>query len=111
MNSAAFQIDKQTFLNALAEVRGIVEGPELGELGYLRFYVRGYNSVFWRSLPDGGYTLYVTQGGIRNRDIPRLEKDCLKGIFSRAFGESFYGTVQVETVAGKIVEITGNKQR
>lgn len=106
MNSAAFQIDKQSFLKTLSTLQ-----TELWELGYLKWRVRHYVSEYWQTLPDGEYTLYVTQGGVRNRDIPRLEKDCLKGIFSRAFGESFYGTVQVETVAGEIAKITGSKQQ
>ncbi len=109
MNCAAFQIDKQTFLDALTKVQAYCTSP-FREMGHLQ-WLADYSSSYWQSLPDGEYTLYVSQGGVRNREIPRHEKDCLKDIFKTIFGESFSGTARIITDSGNIVEITGNQQR
>lgn len=39
-----------------------------------------YTSDYWQSMPTGEYTLYATQGGIRNREIPKAEKQALSRI-------------------------------
>jgi hypothetical protein len=109
MNDAALQINKQTFLDILAGVQACIAAP-FYELGYLRWSA-SYSTSYWQSLPDGEYTLCVSQGGVRNKEIPRLEKVNLKDIFKTILGESFSGTVKVRTIAGKIVEIAGNQQR
>lgn len=106
MNDAALQIDRHTFLKALSKIQ-----TELMELGYLQWRVRHYLSTYWQTLPDGEYTLYVSQGGIRNREIPRDEKDRLKDVLNSAFGESFFGTAKVETVSAEVVKIQGYTKR
>lgn len=106
MNGAALQIDKQTFLKTLNIIQ-----TELWELGIYQWRVRHYLSSYWQSLPDGEYTLCVSQGGVRNKEIPRHEKDGLKHIFESAFGKSFCGTVKLTTVSGEVVEIQGYTKR
>ncbi|BCS53900.1 hypothetical protein GSVR_22080 [Geobacter sp. SVR] len=67
----------------MADVTGtlvtIAQQQSDGKLTIIRQDVRAnsYESGYWKTKSDGEYELYVTQGGIRNREIPREEKEGL----------------------------------
>ena len=42
---------------------------------------------YWENQPDGQYELFITQGGIRNREIPRNEKNRLISFISEYYYE------------------------
>jgi len=68
-----------------------------------------YTSDYWQSMPTGEYTLYATQGGIRNREIPKAEKAALRQVI---WGRTtMKGTclqpcrIKLVNSAGKILQI------
>ena len=72
---------------------------------------KAYASKYWSSQPDGEYELYVTQGGIRNREIPRGEKESLVHFLKPDFDfdedgtKAFCGNFKVLVVGGEVTQI------
>lgn len=72
---------------------------------------RVYTSEYWGAKPDGEYELYVNQGGIRNRDVPRNEKDALVRFLRIHFNldeegnMTFNGVIRLLVVGGEITQI------
>ena len=58
---------------------------------------RPYFSDYWEKKPDGQYELFITQGGIRNQDIPRDEKKRLINFLAEYYEiHDFNGVVKLE---------------
>jgi hypothetical protein len=108
MNTASFQINKQDFIDALRMINPLASAS-FREVGLDRWNCE-YTSDYWQSIADGIYSLHVSQGGIRNREIPRQEKDNLKCIFKNTFGENFTGEIMVSVLGGKVLAITTNRR-
>lgn len=72
---------------------------------------RVYSSDYWKNQKNGEYLIYMTQGGIRNRDIPKDEKKDLLNFLSRHLCISedidakFSGTLRLYVYEGVIASI------
>lgn len=75
-----------------------------------------YRTEFWRSQPNGEYDLYVTQGGIRNRQVPRDEKKSLRDVIRRyTYADeegnlTFAGTLKITVFNGAVTQIRVEEQ-
>lgn len=70
-----------------------------------------YSSEFWASQPDGEYQLFMTQGGIRNREIPREEKEALSRLWRHYLpsdeggNKIFAGLISLDVFNGAITQV------
>lgn len=87
----------------------ITKRQDNGEL-YIQDQVsrnRAYTSDYWKNQPNGEHPLYMTQGGIRHRTMPREEKDHLLDFISHHFDEgiAFSGWIKLEKSNEAITQI------
>lgn len=67
----------------------------------------GYNSDYWANQPDGEYEIYINQGGVRNREIPKNEKTRFIGFITPYLKDSntFVGIVRFSNRKGIATQI------
>jgi hypothetical protein len=72
----------------------------------------GYSSDYWRSKPDGEYTLFLSHGGVAYRDMPKVEKKRLKQYFNEhcRLHSPFTGTATVQNYGGELRSITATEK-
>lgn len=113
MQASFKKIIRRRIAPEIAPVRGafftVTKKQDDGLFCIAEQYVRTepYSSEYWKSQPDGDYLIYMTQGGIRNREIPRDEKKELyyylrHHLEHHAKADGFAGSIKLSNRNGTI---------
>jgi hypothetical protein len=112
MNQISLTIHRQTFLDVVEKLQGTCRTAPRGTLlivtGQDSVTVLGsqpYSTDYWQTQPSGRYMINIMQGGIRNRELPRVEKDSIKHFLEFDLNEGFCGSAVFTNINGEIVQI------